>query len=811
MDQWRLDATRAFRQLARSPGFALVAIVSLAIGVGATTTIFSLANALLLRPLPVQDQGRLRAVYAVNPDGSDFHSFSNPLYRALREDTHSLAGLAAFDVSPMSVAAHGDAALAFGMVVSGNYFRVLGVKPDRGRYFLDSEDQVPMASPVAVIGHRFWQERLGGAADAVGRTIRINGYPFVVIGVAPEGFTGTLPFMQPDVWLPIMMVQVLHPDFRLGDWGYNSLQLVARVADGVSGDAAAREIDAVAHRRSTEIPGAPDIGASLHTLSMIPSQGLPAVVLFMAMLLTFAGLILVVAGGNVASMLIARSIRRRREFAIRAALGASRGRLVRQLLAESVVLFIVAAPLAVLIARAATGAIAAFHPPIQIPLTLSFPLDGRVLAFTLTISLVACLGVGLFPALRASRDAVRAGLGEGTRGSSRSRLWNLLVVAQVAFTVVLLTGAGLLVRALTHAKFLDAGMDRNDLYLATTDLEMRHYSGATGLDALARWRDRVASLPGVRGAAFMRVVPLGLSNSTTGFIIDGRDVPAGESPYIDSDYNAVSPEFFDVMRIPIVAGRAFASADATGGMRVTIVSESVARRWFGTPDAAVGRLIRFDLRDTTHTRIVGVAADIKVRSLGEVTRPYLYRPLAQTTPRSVTLVARTSGSLSSVAAGIRAALAEVDPDLPLEGMMTFEQHLGLALIPQRLAGLVAGILGIVGLLLVAIGLAGVVAYAVSRRTREIGIRVAVGASPAGVVRLMMRHGVRLAAIGLPIGLVAALAAAQLMRPFLLGVSPADPLTSAGAVGLMLAIVATACVVPAWRATRVDPVVALRSE
>ena len=811
MDQWRLDTQRAFRQIFRNPGFSVVAILSLAIGVGATTTIFSLANALLLRPLPVRDQGRLRYVYAVNSDGTDFHSFSNPLFRALRADTRTLDGLAAFDNAAMSVATDGEASLALGMTVSDNYFRVLGTSPQQGRFFVPAEDSIPMANPVAVVGYRFWQERMNGAADAVGRTIRVNGHPFVVIGIARADFNGTVPFVSTDVWIPIMMTPVLHPDFPLGNWQYVSFQLIGRVADGEDNAAAARDIDAVAHRRSAEVPGAPDIGASLHPLTLLPTQILGGAALFMGMLLTFTGLILAVAGSNVASMLIARSIRRRREFAICAALGASRARLARQLVMESVALFVLATPLAVLLALAATRAIQAFRPPVGFPIAVALPLDARVVAFTSGVVLLASLAVGTFPALRASRHAMQAGLGEGTRGTPRSRLWNALVAGQVAFAVLLLTGAGLLVRALEHASSLTAGLDRHGVYLAATDLEMRHYTPDAGLAALEQWRSRVAALPGVEGAAFARVVPLGLDNSTTGFIIDGRELPKDASPYIDSDFNAVSPGFFDVMRIPMVAGRAFSAADVSGSPPVAIVSAVVAARYFGDPAGAVGRTIRFDVKDTTRTRIVGVAADIKVRSLGEATRAYVYQPLAQTRPHGVTLLTRTSGEPAGAAAGIRAALAEVDPDLPLESMMTFEEHLGLSLIPQRLAGLVAGLLGIVGLLLVAIGLAGVVSYAVSQRTREIGIRVAVGASPSSIVRLMTRLGLRLAAIGLPLGLIAGLAAAQAMRPFLLGVSATDPLTFTAAAGVMLVIVSVACLIPARRASRVDPVVALRAD
>jgi predicted permease len=813
MDVLRSDVRDALRQLRRQPLFTLTAAFSLALGIGAPATIFALANGLLFRPLPVANQERLRYVSATSPDGSSFHSFSYPMYRALRDQNRSLAGLAAFDVAPLSVSTGGDAAIAFGMISSWNYFRVLGVIPARGRFFLPEEDATPQSHPVTVVSYAFWQGRLNGDPNVVGRSISVNGHPFTVVGVAPAEFNGTVPLLRPDLYTPIMMSPVTSPQTQLENFGYNTYQLVARLPDGAADASTEGTLDQLAKRIAGENPGAPTgQGVDMYPLKALPTEATRAVALFMAMLLTFSILILLVAGGNVASMLLARAIRRRRELAIRLAIGASRARLVRQLVTETLALFLVGAAGALAVAWLASRAMSAFDPHLGIPLALNFPIDGRVIAFTLVAAILAGLALGLVPALQGTRGNLTPDLKEGAAATStRSRTWNVLVGAQVAFTVLLLAGAGLMARALQRAATVDIGLDARRVYLATTNLRMRAYDAVNGRDVMRRWGEAVAAQPGVAGVAFARRPPLGLGNSTMSFIIDGREVPAGADSAVDADFNSVSPAYFDVMRVPIVAGRAFGPQDVAGTPLVAIVSEAFARRWFGSASNAIDRALRLTGNDTARTRIVGVAANTKVRSIAEAPRAVLYTPIAQSGVGEMTLLARTTGPDPQIGEKIRAALRAVDPALPLMNAMTYESHIGIALIPQRIAGLVSASLGLAGLLLAATGIYGIVAYAVSQRTREIGVRVAIGASPGSVVRLMARHGMRLAAIGLATGLVVAAGASRLMTPFLLGLSPGDPVTFGAIVLVVAGVTALACLIPAGRASRVDPVVALRSE
>jgi predicted permease len=577
--------------------------------------------------------------------------------------------------------------------------------------------------------------------------------------------------------------------------------------------AAQRELDGIMRQIGVEHREAPQGGGvDLETLAALPGEVRRGVALFMGMLMTFASLILLVAGGNVASMLLARALERRREIAVRLALGAGRARLVRHLTMETLLLFLLGAAGAVLLTRVATSALGAISLPVGVPLALSFPLDGRVLGFGLAVALIAGIGFGLIPALPATRAPLASQLRAGDRAATgRSRTWNLLVAGQVTLTVLLLAGAGVLGQALRRAATLDIGFDSRNVFIATTDLDMRGYDQANGRAAVARWRERVAAIPGVVGAAVGSRAPLGLGNTTSSFVIDGRDVPPSGERYLSADYNAVSPEFFSVLAIPIIAGRGFTASDAESAPAVAVVSNAFARRWLGSAGRALGRTIRYDARDTTRIRIVGVAADIKVRSLAEEPRPYLYRPIAQARVEEVTLFVRGTGPASGLGPAVRNALRGVDDGLPLMVATSFQQHIGVALIPQRLAAAVGATLGAVGLFLAGLGIYGIVAYALSQRGREIGIRIAIGATPRSVVALIAREGARLAGLGLMAGLALALVVTQAIRAFLLGVSPWDPATL-GAIALVITVAAAvASLVPARKAAAIDPVQALRGD
>ena len=808
MDALVRDLRYALRQLRLSPSYAALAIISIGIGIGATTTIFSLVEALLLKPVPATRADRLVYGYATSPDGSRFHSFSFLQYKDLRDRSRTLTDLAAFDITPLSVATTGDAQMGVGFNVSGNFFKTFGAAPELGRFFLPEEDAYPDVGshPVAIVSHDFWERRLAGDTSAVGRPIRVNGRAFTVIGVARPEMSSVLSFIKADLWTPIAMTSVTKPDLRLDSRDYSTFQIIGRLADGVTRQSAERELEAIAKQIEADHPEViKGHGVDLFPYSGMPPEARKAVTVFMALLMSFSSLILLVACGNLAGVMMARGVQRQRELAVRVALGAGRATVVRQLVTETVVLFLGGCAVAIGIASVATHAVAAFKPPIDVPLELDIRVDGRVISFTLAVALVVGVLFALVPALRSTRLGVMTMLkSEAGTASRRSRARNIVVMAQLAFTMLLLVDAALVARALGSALDVNPGFDIRDMRVASTDLQMRNYGSEAGRHALDQWRTALLAQPGVRAVAFTSRPPLGLGNSTMAFRLtrDARD-------RMIADFASVSNEYFSVMGIPLVAGRAFATNDREGGEQVAIVSAELARRVYGSPAKAIGRPLVVGRGPTDGYSIVGVTADTKVRSLAESPRFMAYLPIGQSHVQEISAMIR--GDVTTAASAARTTLRALDADLPLMNNSTFEQYTSVALLPQRLAGVVSATLGLAGLLLAAIGVYGIVAYAVSQRTREIGIRVAVGATPAGVARFMAGEGVRVAAIGVVIGLALALGGAQLMRSFLLGMNPYDPLAFGGAAAGLLAVAAVACIVPARRAAKVDPIVALRAE
>ena len=808
MDALVRDLRYALRQLRLSPSYAALAIISIGIGIGATTTIFSFVEALLLKPIPAPHADRLVYGYETSPDGSGFHSFSFLQYKDLRERSHALTDLAAFDITPLSVATTGDARIALGFNVSGNFFKVFGATPELGRFFLPEEDAYPDVGshPVAVVSHNFWQQRLSGDTSAIGRPIRVNGQAFTVVGVARPEMAGTLYFVSADIWTPIAMSGVTKPNMRLDSRDYNSFQLVGRLADGATRQSAERELEGIAKQIEADHPEiTKGHGVDLFAYSGMPPEARKAVAIFMALLMSFSLLILLVACGNLAGVIMARGVQRQRELAVRVALGAGRSTVVRQLVTETVVLFLGGCIVAIGIAGVATHAVTAFKPPIGIPFELNIRVDARVIVFTLAVALVVGVLFALLPALRSTRLGVMSMLkSEAGTASRRSRSRNVVVMAQLAFTLLLLVDAALVTRALGTALDINPGFAIRDMRVATTDLQMRNYGPDAGRRLLDEWRAALLANPGVRAVAFTSRPPLGIGNSTMAFRAtrDAKD-------RMIADFASVSNEYFSVMGVALLSGRAFTTADREGGEQVAIVSAELARRVYGSPAQAIGHPLVVGRNPSDFYSIVGVTADTKVRSLSESPRFMVYLPIGQTHVQEVSAMIR--GDVTSAASAARTTLRTLDAGLPLMNNSTFEQFTSVALLPQRMAVVVAATLGIIGLLLAAIGVYGIVAYAVSQRTREIGIRVAVGATPSGVARFMAGEGVRVAAIGVAIGLVLALGGAQLMRSFLLGLNPYDPIAFGGAAVGLLTVAVVACVVPARRAAKVDPIVALRAE
>lgn len=810
LDRLRQELRYAARTLARSPLFTLVAVLSIAVGVGATTAIVTLASTLLLRPPPgIGDPGRVVSVGRTQ-DGRGFDNFSYPNFLDYRAGATTLTGLAAVRMDPQNVSLAGPSGgepIQAGYA-SGNFFVVLQARPAYGRFFRPDEDRVPGASPVAVLSHAFWRERFASDPSVVGSGIVLNGSPFTVIGVAAEKFQG--PFVvAPDLWVPVMASTLLGMDEgtlqnRQAVW----LIAVGRLAPNASIDAAQAELGAIAARLERAYP---DVnrgkGVVVTPASFFPGDMRTMVGGFMAMLFAIAGLVLVIASTNVAGMLLARAAARQREIAVRLAVGASRGQLVRQLVTESVLLFVLAGTAGVFLARWLVAGLMTLIPRLPVQLAFDPRIDWRVLVFALGASLVTGLAAGLLPALQTTRPELVPSLKADATGTARrQRLRSTLLVSQIAFSMLLLIVAGLFARALAHARGIDAGFDARGVHVASLDFSLAKYDRQRGDLAAARLLADARNLPRVESVALTAMLPVASGGLGLGGVeVEGRAAPDERRGW-NEDWNVVTPGYFETLRIPIVRGRAFVDADRDGAVEVAILNETFARNLFPGQDP-VGRTIKNDTRTLT---VVGVARDSKYRSLGEAPRNYIYAAHAQRYMPRTTLVVRAQPG-AQLAGPIRRLVARLDPNLPILDQRTLEEHAATSLFPQHIALYVAGSLGGVALLLALLGIYGVTAFSVAQRTREIGVRVALGAQRTTVLGMVLRQGLVLAGIGIAIGTLTAVGLTRLLGALLYGVAATDAVAFAGAA-LLLGVAATAASwIPARRAASVDPVVALRSE
>jgi predicted permease len=809
-DTTRQDVRYAARALGQSPLFTLTALLSLAIGIGAITAIVTVANTLLLRPPPgVGDPERVVHIGRTQ-DGSGFDNFSYPNFRDYRAGATSLAGIAAIQMDPRSLSLAGpDGGEAVqGSIVSGNLFDVLLAKPAVGRFFLPEEDRVPGASAVVVLSHRFWRERFASDPGIVGRTIVLNGSRFTVVGVAARGFQGPI-VLVPDLWAPVMASPLLGTSEELLDSrGSVWLMAVGRLAPDVPLSAAQAELSTIAHRLEQTYPEANrSKGVRVLPSSVFPGELRNIVRGFMALLLAVAGLVLLIASTNVAGMLLARAASRQREIAVRLALGATRARLMRQLVTESLMLFVAAGAAGVFLAHWLVVGLMMLVPRLPMQLGFDPAIDWRVLTFTIAVSLGSGLLAGLVPALQATRPELTPALkSEGGGSGRRLRLRSGLLVAQISFSMLLLITAGLFGRALMHARGIDAGFDPRDVHLASMDLGLVNYDEVRGMQFASSLLERARAVPGVRTAALSAMLPLGGSGLGLGGL-RLPDAPADdERSSWRADWNVITPGYFETLRLPIVRGRDFSDADREGATPAVIINETFARRLW--PDEEpLGKTIR---NGEIMLTVVGVARDAKYRSLGEEPRNFVYVPLAQRWFSRTSLLVRTEGDVA-VAAPIRRIVAELEPALPILDQRSMVEHAATSLFPQRVALWVAGSLGTVALLLALLGIYGVTAYGVVQRSREIGIRVALGAQRGNVLRLILRQGLLLAGLGVALGAVAAFGVTRLLRALLYGVPPTDLASFGGAAGVLLAAALAASWIPARRAAAVDPVIALRAD
>jgi predicted permease len=812
------DLRFSLRRLLKSPGFTVVAVASLALGIGANTAIFSLVNTVLLRPLPVARPDRLVSVSVLGKDDS-MHAFSYPTYKDFRDRSGDvLSGLFAERLAPMSLSRGGNNERVWGYLVSGNYFEVLGVAAARGRTFTPDEDRAALSSPVAVLSHACWQRRFGADPAVVGRDVLLNGHTFRVVGVMPEGFAGVEIVYTPEVWVPMTMQAWIEPG---NEWlerrGTQNIFAVGRLKDGVSVEQAQASLNLLAEQVGREYP-ATNEGQKILLIppGFIIPQLRGAVVGFAAVLMGVVGLVLLIACTNLASLLLARAEARRKEIALCVALGASRWRLVRQLLTESLLLALAGGAAGLLLAVWILGFVAAYRPPMDIPVWIEAGVDWRVMLFTLGASLLTTLLFGLAPALQATRTDLVPALKDvaAQSGRSRSRLRSTLVVAQVTLSLVLLVAAGLTLRALGRLQTTSPGFEVGNGLVASFDLGLQGYDEARGRDFQRRLVERVRQMPGVRAASLTDLFPLSLNYTSNDVYIEGRPGARGANVPL-AMVASVEQGYFDAMSIPVVAGRPFGERDDKPAPRVVVVNEAFARRFFPGADPAreaLGKRMSFRGDEGPWNEIVGVAKDGKYWTIGEAPQMFVYSPLAQSYSSYSTLVVRTSGGdPRALAPALNAEVRALDPALPLFDVKTVEEHMGASLFPARVAAALLGSFGLLALLLAGMGVYGVVSYAAAQRTREIGIRMALGAQGRDVLRLVAGRGMLLVALGVGLGLAGAFALTRFMESLLYGVSATDPVTFVLGVAVLLGVALLACLVPARRATKVDPMVALRYE
>ncbi len=808
------DVRYAFRRLIRAPGFTAVAVLSLGLGIGANTAMFSIVNAVLLRGLPVTDGHELVEVYSSDADGMQYAVSSHPDYLDLRRENDVFENVVGTRTTIARMDVDGAPRVVFGELVSWDYFQTLGVGMALGRSFLEEEDQTPGTHPVVVLGHQTWLRDFGGSSDVLGRSVYLNGRPYTVVGVAPRAFTGTMPVLVAGFYAPLMMTDVIMGSEQLMRRRSRSMFLKARLLPGVTLEQVNASLLAFSKRLEEEFPESNEnrymSAVSSGDIAIHPSVD-RILTPVAALLLGVVGVVLLIACANLASFLLARAEDRRKEIAVRLALGAGRKRLVGQLLVETTMLALLGGLLGLAIANWTLGLMTTLQPPLPVPFDFEISLDRTVLAFTALVSLASGLAFGLMPALQATNPDLAPTLkSEGAGSGSRRRLTlrGALVVTQVAFSFVLLIGAGLFVRSLQKAQLIDPGFDTGPGALVWSMPELAGYETPDEIEAFYQEYERALRAdPRVTGVALADRLPLGAAVQTGGYLLPGvpSETPDGDH---DIDNAHVNAGYFEAMGVEIVSGRPFNASDRTGE-RVAIVSQAFVNRYY-PGENLVDRTIQS--ASGADFRIVGVAADTKVRTLGEAPRPYVYELQGQTTFFGMQLVVKGTASSEELAAIARETLDRVSPQMVLfEGIKTMDEHLALLMFPPRMAALLLTVFGALALLLAAIGIYGVVSHAVAKRTRELGIRMSLGATARDVVSMAVGGGMRLVMLGGAVGVVLAAAVTSVISGYLFGVSTTDVVTFVS-IPLLLSVVAlVAAWVPARRASRIDPVRALRAE
>ena len=802
------DVRYGLRMLLKNPGFSAIAVLTLALGIGANSTLFSVVNGVLLRPLPFPNSDRLAAVWEFVPEkGWNREPFSYPDFTDWREQTKSFEKMAAFSYVGATLEEGGSAEFVTGAAVSADLFPLLSARPQLGRVFTAEEDR-PGASRVVVLSHGFWERRFHSSPEVLGKTILLDGESCTVVGVMPETFNFPILGSPRSFWVPL----VTDPDTRerLELRSNHYLSAVGLLKQGIGPLQAEADLDTIARRLEVAYPGT----NHLMRARVLPLQEelVGDVRSALLVLLGAVGFVLLIACANIANLLLARASSRQKEIAIRAALGAGWGRIARQLLVESLLLSLTGGAVGLLVAVWGEDLVVRLAPG-AIPRVGEIGLDMRVFGFTLGVSLLTGILSGLAPALRAARSSLDPDLREGRGGEAegwkRNRVRALLVVSEVALSLVLLAGAGLMLRSFERLSGVQPGFNPENVLTMKLSLpDARFPEAAQRIALFDRLLEQVRAVPGIRSAAVVFTLPLGGNNRSNSFRIPDHPSPDGNDP--DVNYRSISPDYLTAMGIPLLKGRAFSAQDGATAPPVALVNESFARRIFPGVDP-VGKIIETDEGSTRRREIVGVVGDVRFDSLDAPLQPEYYVPYPQGPEPAVTLVVKALKDPSSLAATLREQVRSLDHSLPLYSVHTMEEYLSSSVANRRLIATLLGSFAGVALALAATGLYGVLAYSVTRRTREIGIRVALGARPGDVLKLVVAQGMLLTVTGLGIGLAGALLLTRFLSGLLFGVGATDPLTFAGVSALLAAVALLACYLPARRAARVDPVTALHYE
>jgi predicted permease len=820
LDNFWKDLRYAFRMLFKSPGFTLVAVLALGLGIGANTAIFSVFNGMLWRPLPVKNAKQLVVVASKTRDFQFPVNMSYADFQDYRQLKNVFSDLVVYAPSPVNFGAQGRPERAWADLVSGNYFSALGIEPALGRTFAPDEGWVQNKDPLIVLSYKYWQKRFGGAPNIAGQTVQVNNHAFTIIGVAPEKYIGAYYFIEPDFYLPISTIGLLDPSQTdvLTRRSASFLRVLGYLTPGVTPAQAMAAAQPIDQRLSQDFPDSHK-GLSLLVLpelSARPEPGLggfmsTAVIVFMLLV----GLVLLIACANVANLILARANGRRKEFATRVALGASRWRMARQLLTETVLLSAFGGILGMVFARWAGMALTSIHIPSDIPLRLfDLRLDWRIFGFAFLAALLTGVVAGLIPSLQASRtdlaDTLKAGGRSGGSSASHHRFRNALVVSQVAVSLLLLACAGFFIRSLQNSAHVDMGFRVDHTLMMSVDLGLQGYNEERGQQFFKQLTERVRSVSGVRDAAVSAYIPMGYDNSGVNVFPEGQVIDDKTNTQVVFA-DMVQPSYFRTAGVPVIKGREFTDADSASGPLVAIINDTFAQKIWPGQDS-IGKIFRTK-KDGPPIQVVGLTRTGKYLFLYETPQLYAYFPLGQRYSAGANLFVYSEGDPQQLVSAVRDQISQLDASLPIFAVTTMEAHVryGKPLLPARLGAMLVGAFGVLGLVLASVGVYGVVSYSVSQRTQEIGIRTALGAQRSNVLGMILKQGMRMALIGTGIGIVLSFLLFRGLRTVLYGVKSTDFVTLAAVSAMLLAIAFLASYVPALRATRVDPVVALREQ